>query len=293
MNRCDLCGSPTGIKILELPNTATLAGTIYRCPLCGLEWKAPLPNAEGLNRIYNARYHEDIFFTPEPRAAANQDAGQVVDSLLHKLAARYEPPDRGYRLLDVGPGLGTLMLEARSKGLEVLGLEPCRRLAARLVDQGLSVIPEPIDTVALPEAAFDIIVMSEVLEHVTSPREVLQKASRFLAKNGLLYLKVPTNDCLIVRVARLLHRLGKQPFFSKPLLTHYGGYHTYFFTPQTLHRYLFDACFSIIEHRFTQYQAGNPRLSGFTERFGAAILGKLDRLRSHGFYLSLLAVRNE
>jgi 2-polyprenyl-3-methyl-5-hydroxy-6-metoxy-1,4-benzoquinol methylase len=96
------------------------------------------------------------------------------------------------RLLEVGCGDGTVLSLLRDLGWSVEGVDiggVARERAWErfriLVHQG------ELPDVDLPEGAFDVILMSHVLEHVTDPFATLQRARDLLSARGSLLLVVP------------------------------------------------------------------------------------------------------
>jgi SAM-dependent methyltransferase len=76
------------------------------------------------------------------------------------------------------------------------------------------------DARILPQSV-DIITMSEFIEHVPMPNQILRRAEEVLRPGGVLYLTTPNFDCLD-------HRL------TGPLWRAIGGEHLFYFTPATL-----------------------------------------------------------
>jgi SAM-dependent methyltransferase len=107
---------------------------------------------------------------------------------------RYLPPRAGgqpRRVLDVGCGTGTMLQYLASYG-KAQGIDAdqeavrfCRRRGVHQVRQ-VSSIPLPF-----PAAAFDLITMLDVLEHIDDDRGMLRELHRVLSPAGMLLLSVP------------------------------------------------------------------------------------------------------
>jgi len=101
---------------------------------------------------------------------------------------------RGLRILDVGCG-GGLMSEALARlGAEVVGVDASEGniVAARrhATSQGVAVdyrLGEPTSVLS-PDEQFDVILVLEVVEHVTDVRTFLASTTRHLASGGLLFV---------------------------------------------------------------------------------------------------------
>jgi SAM-dependent methyltransferase len=125
-------------------------------------------------------------------------------------------------LLDVGAGAGALVAEARERGLQAVGVEPSRSLAAaaaRLHDVTLVVgtLPHP----NLAGRRFDVVALIDVVEHVGDPCALLCVAAAHLAPEGLLLLVTPDRGSLAARLLgrRWWHyRLAHVGYFDHPSL---------------------------------------------------------------------------
>ena len=98
----------------------------------------------------------------------------------------------GARILDAGCGSGRNMVELARRGT-VTGLElaTASLQAARARGAG-DVVPGSLDEpLPLGDAAFDLAVALDVLEHVEDDRAALRELARVLAPGGLLVVTVP------------------------------------------------------------------------------------------------------
>ena len=170
-------------------------GDIVGCPVCGHMQLDRLPGGAELDAAYE---------TAASDAYVEEEAGQrhSFASVLERIERHAE---RRGAILDVGCWLGFLLAEAGDRGWrECVGIEPSlfasEYARGRL---GLDVRTEELFTAELPQAHFDVIVMSDVLEHLTRANEALDRARALLRPGGLLVLALPDAGS---RVARLLGR---------------------------------------------------------------------------------------
>ena len=101
-------------------------------------------------------------------------------------------PPEARRVLDVGCGAGRLgqAVKARQEA-RVVGVE-IDQTAARAVRQRLDeVIEQDIETLDFDQNAFDCIVCGDVLEHLREPGRLLQRARRWLSRQGRLVASIP------------------------------------------------------------------------------------------------------
>jgi 2-polyprenyl-3-methyl-5-hydroxy-6-metoxy-1,4-benzoquinol methylase len=125
-------------------------------------------------------------------------------------------------LLDVGAGSGLLVAEAKSFGFNAIGVEPSEslvNLGRRLYQVALlkGVFPHPV----LSNHRFDVIFLVDIIEHVSTPLELLRHCAAALAPQGIIILVTPNIGSL---VAKLLGqhwwhcRLAHVGYFSRSSL---------------------------------------------------------------------------
>ena len=112
---------------------------------------------------------------------------------------------RGKRVLDLGCGKGRHSYEAMKRGAHVVSLdldeESLKEVAifaaamdeAGEVPSSASLSSVRADGLHLPfdSSTFDVVIASEVLEHVPADAEVLEEIARVLKEDGLLAVSVP------------------------------------------------------------------------------------------------------
>jgi len=130
------------------------------------------------------------------------------------------------RLLDLGCGNGSKLIEFAERGYDVFGVdvsgdsvEACRKIlpAGHFVRSEL----EGID---LPGGYFDYIRIDNTLEHVPDPLEVIRECRRLLKRGGQLIIHVPHGRSLTLRIMKGDSISSWIPFhlqlFTRKSLTH-------------------------------------------------------------------------
>lgn len=100
------------------------------------------------------------------------------------------------RLLEVGCGAGTLLIDASRMGHDGVGLETSAdalRLAAEL-RQALQEPGQVLDTAGAWSGAFDLVAAFDVLEHIENDGQALSLWRDWLAPGGRLLLSVPAHE---------------------------------------------------------------------------------------------------
>lgn len=117
--------------------------------------------------------------------------GAGIDAMISP-AERARAPNVS-RLLDVGCGFGfTLDYWQRTPGGEAVGVEPSAfgQLGAKMLGVNLHVALLA-DVPSLRGRQFDIVLSSEVIEHVPDPAAFVQELRRYLAPGGTMVLTTP------------------------------------------------------------------------------------------------------
>ncbi len=170
----------------------------------------PQPSDAELTAIY----HEHYFLGTGPADRSGSLVGEV-DRMKRETAARYlnaieeraaltPATRRGVRLLEVGSGLGNLLLEAQERGYDVTGVEYSAS-SVRAANEKLGavrVVQGSLDTVGLEAEQFDVCVLADVIEHTRDPKAVLLAAWRVLKPGGILFIAVPSLDSWSARLMR-------------------------------------------------------------------------------------------
>ena len=137
------------------------------------------------------------------------------------------PPyiQNGY-ILEVGCGYGGYLYQLKRLGWNVKGLE----LNKKAVDFGikkykLDILNQSIEDFQ-SDRLFDIIYLQMVLEHVKSPKMVLNKCVSLLKPNGILMFSIPDFSGIEVRIYKKYAYVLQIPF------------HLYHFTPNSIKKYL-------------------------------------------------------
>lgn len=192
---CKLCGSP------ELRLYYTQGDRhqfrFYRCRRCRLVMR------DMGTRGRQASQEKYLVTRVDPRAPTRRNrAHRQTYSFI-----RRQVPQKG-RMLDLGCGDGTLLWLARADGWEVHGVELFAE-QTRLVRETLGIEVETSDITAYEgvSEAWDCVVLTHVLEHLSDPVGALRKIRRLLKPGGSAVLEFPNIDALDAKLRRLLERL--------------------------------------------------------------------------------------
>ena len=144
-----------------------------------------------------------------------------------KLAPIVELIPEGGQVLDIGCGSGSLLTLLREKKVRGTGIEIDFGKIVDGVRGGLNVLYEDADEglSLLPDAAYDVAVLSETLQTVKRPREILVK---ILDKAKEAVVTIPNFASIGIRLHLLL--TGRMPVGSELPFEWYDTPNTHFFT---------------------------------------------------------------
>jgi len=104
------------------------------------------------------------------------------------------------RILDAGCGNGWLASLYR-KGHTVHGIDISDINLRKIRDMGIQPLKHDLDReLPLRDGAYDVVVCSEILEHILSPEHLLREVFRVLRPGGACVLTVPNLHCIRNRI---------------------------------------------------------------------------------------------
>lgn len=162
--QCPVCNCQNSIDVLSVEKFL-----IVQCSECECRYVINPPSKKELEQYYN---REQWFNGGEPGGYRDYDE-QTADGL--KVFENYFErfgSDQHPSVLDVGCGYGSHLLLAANKGWRCFGVEPsdhARAMAQRRL-AGKAMIVKSISEL-IPHC-FDVILMLDVIEHVSSPEEL-------------------------------------------------------------------------------------------------------------------------
>ena len=162
---------------------------IVRCAGCGHMQLAHTPAESELLPLYEEA-EADHYIAEE--AGQRATAATALDLIERHVG-------RG-RLLDLGCWVGFLLAAARDRGWEVQGVEPSAFASSFASDTlGLPVQRADLFGADLPDAAFDAVVLGDVIEHLPDPGGALDRIATLLRPGGVVYLALPDAGSALAR----------------------------------------------------------------------------------------------
>ena len=225
---CDLCRANDAEVIIKqrdlLLSVTDDEFSIVRCRHCGLVYLNPRPARDLLGSFYPPVYYPPVSGKERPalQRQAKRASARIKrwvleeyygypsvyggawwrplrkmmlwpDKTWRELKGRYPLPWRGHgQVLDIGCGAGGNLKTLQDQGWEPYGIEISEVAAAhaRELIKG-RIHTGTIETAPCPPGSFDLVVMSQSLEHLPSPLDALRRIYRLLKDDGLLVISVP------------------------------------------------------------------------------------------------------
>jgi len=186
------------------------------CPLCGEQgiphWTYSMTDAAGYNpdinpvrmwmhckpcnHLFARNFPEKIFLHNANPRRANAGFFPYYSNILTNIR-RYAP---GMSLFEVGVGASECLLAAREIGYETFGID----VIARHVEDAKSLYGLDTETadfnVYESDKQWDVIIMGDVLEHVSDPVRAIEKAKELLSPKGALWISTPNFESAVSAV---------------------------------------------------------------------------------------------
>lgn len=249
---CLLCGGDLGPVYEGLWDDrfgSTGRYDIVRCRMCGTEQTVPRLEPAAMRALYEQYYNFEMVIATDAQKniARHKIYGDLREAFINSPLYRFwlavdgdvsfhtfessNSPTR-QRLLDVGCNEGRGLERHRAYGFEAEGLELNRTAAERARGRGFTVHTVPLAELNT-DNPFDIVVLSNVIEHSLDPRSMLKDIWRILKPNGEIWISVPNSRSVF------------RHLFNRRWINWHVPYHVVHFTPQTLELLLLQEHFTV------------------------------------------------
>lgn len=213
--KCNMCGSSlANQKVLgkrlnqsqgfNPRNKVGITVTILKCRKCGLIFPNPLPKPFNLQDHYGISpkvYWDKEYFHQDEQYFSHQ---------IQVLSDRFNLQG-GSKVLDVGSGIGKSVIAMNNAGFKVMGIEPSQTFYNLAIEKmrinRYHLLNLPIEEASFPDEYFDFINFGAVLEHLYDPSNTINRAIKWLRKDGLIHIEVPSSNWFIGKMANLFYRL--------------------------------------------------------------------------------------
>jgi len=230
---CEGCGGVEHVRV------GTKRGwRLRQCKSCGLVSVRPLPDEGVLRKIYqmSAGYYATA---ARDLSRTSPDAAMDLHGLLQGAGIK------AGRLLDVGCSTGALIFHLTKFGWDVAGCDVNADAVTVARSNGLEVYHGSIEDIDLEQGHFDVVNMSDVLEHMISPRQTLRRVHSMLNEGGALIIRVPNAGCGFARSTLFLSKMTHLPWAQSE-----APYHLSEFCDESIKGILDKTGFHVVNLRF-------------------------------------------
>lgn len=220
--------------------TCLITGSKDLCPLKGYE-KDYLVKSKSSGFVFCSRIateKELIEYYSSYPIGYNSDS-EITRIRINELLDGFEKFKKTNKILDVGCGPGLFLIEAKKRGWEVYGTEFTIEQTNYLNDKGIKTSLGKLTPTSFEKESFDIIISSEVIEHINNPVEEMGLFHSFLRKGGLTYITTPNFNA----IERYLLK-GNYNVIEYPE-------HLSYYTPKTIHLLLTNSGFKKLKVKTT------------------------------------------
>jgi SAM-dependent methyltransferase len=216
ISACPACG----ISVKKPWLSQEIAGVKFnldKCCACGTAYVNPPPSAASLKSFYACCGHGSKSLTSldQVMAAEVEFPNSTVDAqrLVTYAKKLLGPCQEGKgQALDIGSGYGFFSKAALEQGFQVMAVNPAsaeNRIFQQL--NGFEPIPLFFEEVDFAAKQFDLVILSQVLEHLLDPFQVLVKVRKLIKPEGVLAIAVPNVDAILIKILK-----SKSSFLGLP-----------------------------------------------------------------------------
>ena len=238
---CPMCGE-LGATYLASKTLLDKEYHLALCARCGQHFCNPTPTPDEMVAFYHGDFHRELRQQGGTERIFGPKFSRYRDWVLTFLQTG--------RSIDIGTATGLFPSLLKQAGFDAEGTEYSPASAKWGAEHyGIRIRVGGLEQIASELAAYDLIIMTDVLEHTEHPFHSLQAASRSLKPLGYMLITFPDVRSIESQYQRLLARLtGRNWLWSccrVPL-------HVWEFTPKTA-RAMFDkAGFDVVGFRRSQ-----------------------------------------
>ena len=161
---------------------------LLSCQKCGTVYTEELPGSSN-SEDYDDYYTHDNLSTPE-----------FIDRRLDEIVADFARYRQANRLLEIGFGAGSFLHAAERAGWKVEGVEVSKTAADHGNATGLKTFCGDLADAHYENGSFDVVIASELLEHVPNPQVMIREIARIVRPGGLFWATTPSSRGVSARL---------------------------------------------------------------------------------------------
>ena len=184
---CPGCGSDKGRK----RGPKHKFEMMITCGTCGTLYVESLPNATD-STDYDAYYTH-----------VNLTVSDFIQRRVEEIVGGFAGYRQTNRLMEIGFGSGAMLRAAARQGWNAEGVEISQTATEHAREEGFKVFCGDLAEAGYSSGYFDVVIASELLEHLEDPLRVVTEIARILRPGGLLWATTPNVKGLSSRMLGL------------------------------------------------------------------------------------------
>ena len=184
---CPLCDS----KIAPKPLETYRKDHVVKCRNCGFTYSLLIPSDADYARVYSNYDYvgEDAVRTPTSIAKEAALAARLADGKIGKV-------------IDIAAGAGRFLEHFQMLGWDCYATEFNEEMCQFLERKGFTTYRGGLFPEGAPDGEFDIVIFTEIIEHINNPIPALAGLNRLLRSGGILYITTPNFASIERRLLR-------------------------------------------------------------------------------------------
>lgn len=287
-NTCSFCGR-LSLEKNKLVRPIEWNGTrsFWYCPDCEGYTLLPHLNDVEMNELYSTYYNDD----------SSDQGTNSLDVKFSELIFYLKSENKIFRVLDYGCGVdGFLPSQSAELGMQIDGFE----ISSKTIDILKKKFPgqQFYDPVSFDysESTYDLIVLSDVLEHLSFPSELLQSIKQKLKSKGRIWIQQPLeNNPTLFTLAIKTWVLASRSHSSM-----IPPYHVSLASKHSILKLIESSGFEVVSYKISETMWPAQRNQAFRspKQFILTLIKCLDSLfslsfRNYGTRISLLIEKKE
>jgi 2-polyprenyl-3-methyl-5-hydroxy-6-metoxy-1,4-benzoquinol methylase len=240
---------------------------ILECEVCGHRYLSMVIKDEFIKYNYSvaeSEYYDTVKSNPHDRQA--EDTKKFAELIRSKCKDCST-------ILEIGSGMGYLLCELKKRGFKCTGIDPSNFATSYARQElGLNVVTGILDEKTFLGKKFDIIILSDVVEHIYDINALLTLVTSYLSVDGRVVILTGNSNSLYAK------------FCGKKWLYFFSWEHVSFFNRSSV-QYLFKKHFLQLEYfKAKQHSGSFPQNLKSLYLTLQSALANLLHLRNHTFY---------
>ena len=161
------------------------------------------------------------------------------------------------KMLELGCGRGELLKGALNRGWQAFGVEMTDDFIRVARARGVQIERSPIEICKSLEQPYDVVLLAAILEHLYDPMETLHRIKEAIRPGGLLFIDVPNESSLTMRIGNLYMRARGRDWAIN-LSPTFPPFHVVGFSPASLRRALSEVGFEVYQLEVPKWKNSLP-----------------------------------